>query len=434
MLLPNVSKLEISVSSSKSKFLALFLQDTVRDVIINITCNEVVFKSFSKEVKFRLTSVESLDIRMDTSVLPIEDDLTKVLATLVHLRRIFLPQYSLTSTVFSTLARLPLLVAINNSPCSPIHRAEHHSDLERFSPVFRAGTFPVLEEISLHASFFNIAHLFQCSHAPKNLTHLRLHTTIIESPLNFRTLLFTLATVCPKLTSLDTNLMVESRSLVLSDLEHQDIAKRLTIEDIKLVVGFPLLTKFQLFHHHPLEVSDDEIIELATRWSTVEVLKLNPDPVSTQEPSLSPATVLTVLRLCPRLTTLGLHVDFTSSLIPVSRDLDFDIDASQLRYLFLGTSPIDVPNPTAMFLSAICGPTCAIITEASWLMAVRDIPENLMEHFEKRWKTWDMVRCMMETLIEVRAQANAKRRELEMKLAELQRLLEVSVDIRFLRY
>jgi hypothetical protein len=123
-----------------------------------------------------------------------------------------------------------------------------------------------------------------------------------------------------------------------------------------------------------VDISHDNIIELATNWPSLESLILACEPINIpSEPSLHTLTLLSLIpfaRYCPNLHTLGLFINATTADLATPVDTrTYTVDPprfKKLSKLSMGVSRITDPGAVALFLSQLCPLECEIEYGVTW--------------------------------------------------------------------
>lgn len=145
-------------------------------------------------------------------------------------------------------------------------------------------------------------------------------------------------------------------------------------------VAYSHFSQFSLTHDYPVDISHDNITELATSWPSLESLNLACEPVNLpSEPSSHTLTLLSLLpfaRYCPDILTLGLFINATTADLASSGDTHtHTVDLprfKKLSKLSMGVSRITDPGAVALFLSQLCPLECEVEYGVTWECEFRE--------------------------------------------------------------
>ncbi|KIJ19637.1 hypothetical protein PAXINDRAFT_69106, partial [Paxillus involutus ATCC 200175] len=183
----------------------------------------------------------------------------------------------------------------------------------------------------------------------------------------------------------------------------------LSYETIKPLLTFPKLVTFELVHRYPLNITLDEIEELASRWPSLESLVLNVEPFTLDEDgfTLDLRALLPFARHCPRLWKLGLYIDATKAeILSVQSSVQ---PFHSLRVLSLGASRACDPDTVAAFLSRVCPPSCVLEFNITWDEWDFKFDNRILEERRQRELSWKAITALLPVLIQVREEQNSSR-------------------------
>ena len=354
-ILPNLHTLEWLFEDVECMERAtIFMHQHVRHLVISAPPLRYNNKSsFFVDICARMPNLLSLDLRVPYSVHLIEGDILELLRGLPHLKEVIFPEFFLTSTIVSELSRKK---HINIIQFKSGFREGFELEGE-FSPILEQGAFPVLQELEITARLGDMIRFMNADFSPINITSLFINTYIELEPEQLHTLLATLSKKCPLLFELYIQLLHVPAQLKLVP------AKQITFDTLRPVLSFPNLTTFELMHVYPVNITPEEIEELASRWPSLEHLCLNDEPLVMHDFTLDLQSLIPFARHCPKLLLLGLFMDASATNIHPMQELN---PFTSLELLYVGTSPTGDPGAVAAFLSCLFPPGCQIKAGITW--------------------------------------------------------------------
>lgn len=351
-ILPNLHTLEWLFQDVECMERAtVFMHQRVRHLVISappLCYNDK--SSFFVDVCARMPNLLSLDLRVPYAVRLIEADIRELLRSLPHLKKVIFPEFYLTSTIVSELSRKKHINVIRFEIGSQQGLGEEE-DLDSFSPILEQGAFPVLQDLSITASLGDIIRFMNTDFSPINITSLFINTYIELEPEQLHTLLATLSKKCPLLFELYIKLLYVPAQLELVP------AKQITFDTLRPVLSFPNLTAFELMHTYPVNITPEEIEELASQWPSLEHLRLNEEPLIMHDLTFELGVFIPFARHCRKLVELGLFMDATAAKFhPTQESSPF----TALEVLFIGTSHAGDLSAVATLLSCLFPSECEV--------------------------------------------------------------------------
>ncbi|TDL16770.1 hypothetical protein BD410DRAFT_901809 [Rickenella mellea] len=309
-ILPNITQLTLTTSDvDEFRFSAIFLHQDLQRLVLEIPVKAIP-KHFFAEITLRCAKLCYLDLQITSRVLEAEAELTDMLSTLTNLKTVVMRGHPISSSIVSSLSRIPNLGTIKFEYFSLEYfshqRSRDPADVQPLWPVLREGAFPSLKDISCYSTLRHIASFFSAQFAPLNITSLYVHTMSIETPNYVSEYLKVLSQTCTMLKSVVLCLIMGEREHGQNGPVHSD---SISFQDIYPILDFLQLTSFKLTHYRPLDITDDDIDRLASHWPLLESLELNTQPVALNDPKLTFASLASLARHCPNLTHLGLYVN-----------------------------------------------------------------------------------------------------------------------------
>jgi hypothetical protein len=211
-------------------------------------------------------------------------------------------------------------------------------------------------------------------------------------------------------------------------------AKQITFDTLKPVLSFPNLTTFEIMHKYPLNITLEEIEELASRWPSLESLFLNGEPLAMFDFTLDLRALVPFARHCPKLRRLALFMDATTARIHPTQELK---PFTALSVLSVGTSQAHDPDAVAAFLSHLCPPGCNLEVGITWTSydgrSSLEVDFSALLEVQSRSTPWEMVKDLLPVLIQLRIEEREKSRALREEVEDLRtrnRLLMDKVNIK----
>ncbi|GJJ07537.1 hypothetical protein Clacol_001739 [Clathrus columnatus] len=360
------------------------------------------------------------------SVAPVESFLAGFLKSLTYLEVIQLPCYWQTRNVVTALSTLKHLRSVRTHvPSRTIYRGQTREVEDIRTITFTDGCFPALKTFYIDGRRLSeIEHLLRKPHAPKHLTTLTIMSLQIENSAALHDFIKVLAELCPSLRHIVLALYVSETSNPPSIIN---------FDVIRPILDFPRLVGFKITHKEPLQITEDDIKEMAMNWHALETLHLCHDPYILEaeniDSGLSPDCLLSFAEHCPNIKELGLYINATrwnrnEDLPPTPRPF------GRLQRLHVGVSRVTHPNVIARFLSDICPRPLVIFTDSCWeTAAVREsVPVS-----QSRREVWQQVATFHRDLLEVRMLERRlhqeKAKAMEVEITKLKRNASMHSEI-----
>lgn len=385
-------------------------------------------------IRDKASQVKSLSIE---SVCPLprhETDLVELLRSLRHLETIRLPVGCFSSNLARELQHHKNLKVVTHN--LSVIQVVSGGEIQFPSPVppLDPDAFPVLELLAFSTNTISEASSFitPTVFASNRLKHLWLHLTSHPQPQQFREFLDMLSKSCISLHSL--TLYFFELKYDADDEEAFNGLPVLKYRDFLPLLRFKDLAYFAITHPHPIEMNDQDAAELASKWSHLVRLSLNPRPLIPSKTSLSLSAYVSFVTLCPSLSYIGLYIDATQPVPAEPDDLVYDnIEPGAVLDICVGRSPLSLDSdaPTtfypkiARFLSTLLLPHSewhwprmttefypAVEGPSTWLSEVADYPK--VEEYEQAWKC---IQGMTSLILSERLEAR-RLSEAYMKLQE----------------
>ncbi|OJA16651.1 hypothetical protein AZE42_04050 [Rhizopogon vesiculosus] len=278
-------------------------------------------------------------------------------------------------------------------------------DVDSFSPVFEQEAFPILQDLEVTARLENVTRFVTVDFAPINLIFLYIHTYFKHQPEQLHALLITLSEQCRLLSQLNVELLHGPGQFKLIP------AKQITFYTIRPVVSFLNLIVFEVKHKYPVNITLEEIEELASQWPSLEYLYLNEELLVVHDFTLDLRALVHLACHSPNLLQLGLFMDATAAEILPSHELK---PFTVLEVLPAGRSEARDLGAVAALLSCLCPQECELNLYSSWTSdngrSCRRLDANVQLEIKNRPTTWECVRDLLPHFILVRREKREKSR------------------------
>lgn len=297
-----------------------------------------------------------------------------------------------------------------------------------FKPALAEGAFPSLWDLSLTASFNDATGFINIPFAPANLTMLYIDSHLFETPADILRALTTIADNCQLLKSLALISLIEPNMLPGDAYSKDDC---INIETLQPLFGCPNLTSLELLHQFPLDLRQEDIEEVVTKWPSLETLLLNNEPAYLERSSLTLEALLPFAQHCPNLRHLGLFINASTMELP-SHYLDSSstyryMPFRKLRHLSMGVSPIAEEGPIALFLSQICPLHCLLDSGVTWDESVT-VTESMANTIKTRYGRWEKVKELLPLLTKLRIEERSRVKGLQSEVEDLRMRTDVLMD------
>jgi len=258
--------------------------------------------------------------------------------------------------------------------------------------------------------------------APTNLTSLHVDSAIFETVSSIHGLLSMVADTCQMLKSFA---LVSSSSGITHAAQVDDAEQyAITFNHLKPILKMANLKSLEIFHHHPLALTEEDIEILAASWPSLENLILNDEPVLLKESNLTVAALLPFARHCPDLMRLGLFIDTSSVELSTFTTSPF-VPFKRLKCLSMGVSVINDGNPVALYLSHILPLGCTVDSGISWQGQSLSRDVATYQLILSRRERWAQVDRLLPLLIGLRIDEKERLRVMEREIDDLRMRNEI---------
>lgn len=366
-LFPGLHTIYWNSADTPDRFLPLFLHDGVKSLAVPLEDRSAMspqyLTTFVTEIFTRAPSLEELHLRGEGSrLLGLEEDLCLLIKSLPALRTLALPFYFLSSRVVKELSGLTHLTGIifshkmNLSMC-----AGNIQDATELRPALQPGSFRALQDLELCASLEDTTALLAHAHFPsETLQWLLLRTTKLETPAAVHRFFTTVSQTCTSLTSLTADLSPPPHSTPAQIR----VQASLSFDAIRGVLALHTLRAFSVYHRHPLNITDAEVVSLVQGLPALRQLALCDQVLPRAHgapPPLSLRVLAALAHVRPELESLALCMAAAAYLVHVP---DREARAfAALEYLQVGASDISARAAPAVagFLGAVLAPRTLLL-------------------------------------------------------------------------
>nr|GAT60857.1 predicted protein [Mycena chlorophos] len=408
----------------------IFMTPNVKSFVLWIPETDITsLRSYFRDVTTRMPNLTVVDVHTIVPMHKIEDDMVFLLGNLPKLRKIVFPRYHLTTRVAETLSLLESLGTVEFQYHADQGLGAPEDTTGVFQPKLQLGAFPSLYDMSTTITLGDAVAFMKQTFAPTNLTALYIDSPLMESPAIVQELLEHLGQCCQLLETLGILTLIEDKDAAkLADVPAEN---RINFSHLRSLLLFPNLAMFELIHQNPLDLTFEDLQQLAQSWPSLRKLILNNEPAILDCCPLTLDALLPFARHCRELEHLGMFVNASSADIPSTYAATFQIKPfARLRRLSMGTSIISEPGQVALFLSQICPKNTALDCGVTWDHASSD-NEEAIERYEliaERCERWSKVEELLPLMTQLRAEERDRTRLLTNEVNDLRMRSSVMMD------
>lgn len=293
-------------------------------------------------VQAKMPSVVDLVVEGGAFVIENDTSFASMFTSLLHLRSISLPRYTLTPAIYFALAGNPTVRALWSNDGDQY--AEESFDGHRDSVIsWNAGVINAVPpsgplqclSMSLNTVADWMTFLEKPSFPGQHLESLEIFVARPRSatPQDVIALIRRIRDVCPKLD--DLSLSMYAPTTVATDFLQ---ISPLDLSVLLVIAELPYLRDFRIEHTLPLLLSDADIAILAQVLAEFETVSLNPHPLALFEPTMTVSSIAHFARHCQSLEFLGLYIDGRRCPF-IAEPSDMPSFSSQRFMLDVGLSP-----------------------------------------------------------------------------------------------
>ncbi|KAF9449357.1 hypothetical protein P691DRAFT_667622 [Macrolepiota fuliginosa MF-IS2] len=396
-ILPNLHSLRWSAAIPPC---VLFMHSNVKHFTIRLPRAEpICLRPFFNDIAARMPALTSLDIRTYMPMKSFETEAVQLLSCLPRLKMLTMPRFLFTTRIAECVSRLPEICSIDFTYYEEQGIGDPE-DVADFKPQLSKGAFASLSDLSLVATYKDVEYLLAGPFYPSNLTLLYVLSPDIENPTTLQQLIATVYESCTMLSTL--TLISAPRAPDDSDPTTTDVSQRIKMEVLKPLFDCANLTSLSILHRHPLDLRQEDLDVLASRWSFLTYLTLNNELLDLHSSDLTLEALIPFARHCPNLIELGMFINVSPHLIPPFSPT-FNLPSfKSLQNLCMGVSIITESVPVAMFLSQILPFGCEIDSGISDWGQSHEIQDEVQNVFNHRSKLWNEVDKLVSFLTKAR--------------------------------
>ena len=378
--------------------------------------------AFLQEVQLRMPNLTTLDLRYEFSVRRYEQEMIELFAALPKLQKVTVPVYTLTSPIVEGFARLADLETLRFEFESPVGQGEGDPvDILDFNPQIDKDAFPALFDLSLSGHLSDHTRFLTGNFSPANLTVLYTHVVWGEQPALVTRYLTAVAETCQNLTRLYLDYF--GSPIAHPDDASEDVSivqRRLCWQDLRPLLSCQKLVSFEMRWDSPLDITEDEVEEIATGWPLVETLLLNCEPMDVScPPTLTMRALLPLARHCENLAAVGLYMNPCTDLDNATLPMHVQ-PFKGLKRLAVGLSPIYDTGPVTFFLSQVCPLGTEIDAGMTWPDGLTLIDSAELQRRGSDWhEMWKEVNHMLPLLTKLRMAEEVNRNLLSTQVEDL---------------
>lgn len=443
-ILPNLQSLVwLSTTAEKQHHSLLFMHSRVTRLSVNIHPSPLTFP-YIQSIIAELPRTVELELRSESPMRDIEQEVLALLRGLTSLRRILAPMYCYTSAVVHQLSHMRELSDIMFG--KPVEQGTgERADVATFSPRLEDGAFPALQNFCFSAHLIDATELISGPFAPTHLTSLYVHILAVDDPYILQRFFTVISKRFHHLKELHVDFVISPDAPIVYPAP--PIAARPTIQTFRPLFACKRLRLFEFRWDYQMNLTQPDIEEMASSWPLIEVLLLNCQPIPEPiRPGLTLRALIPFARHCPRLWQLGLYLDADPA--HLSRLSGPITPFKSLEVLSVGASSITAVEPVALFLSKLCPLSCRIISGVRWPDAYGIALDRIGIYDDRRirltefWVRWNDVSKVLPLAIKARMDEKDRmavlQREMDaMSLSrqkERERVDRLESELRDLRY
>ena len=419
-LLPNLqSLLWHAVCSPRQHWSVLFVHGKVQRLSIQLHLSPSL-PAYVESLLQRTCHFTELELKSEDPMRDLEPHVLPLLGCQT-LQRVVAPMFFFTSTFFNRLSRCPELRTISLS--KPVEQGVgDRMDVAFFSPGLEEDSFPVLERLSFSAHVLHATHFLRAKFSPRNISYLYINVIAVDGPQVVHELLSTVADTCKVLTELHVDFVISPDAPLI--YPPPPLADRPNIEVFRPLFSCRSLTRFEFRWDYQMNVTQEDIEELASSWPSMEVFLFNCQPIPEDiYPILTLEALIPFAQYCPNLRELGLYLNALEIPSTFTYPNTSPLPAfKSLQKLSVGASCVSHVEPIALFLSQLCPLGCEIISGVRWPDAYGIALDQLgiMDHRRLKmtewWVRWGDVSKVLPLATKARMEERGRMVEMKKKM------------------
>ena len=335
---------------------------------------------------------------------------------LPKLQEITLPKQALSGQILKTLSLIPELRVVQfdnvgGIRCIPTPVIED---------TIEEGAFPMLDDLCLNSTLEDMRRYLTGGALLPRIRNISVESVNLESPLAVQEFLTDVTRCYPSLETIGIDVIVS--------IGAQEGCEPLMPEHIHPILSLKQLTRLELRHNLPLQISEVDLAEFSAALPAIEFLVLNPEPLLLSKPLLSIHSLPTIGQHFPHLFHLEIYLDAEDIRTPPPPPPVGKIP--HLRVLNVGVSPLGPDQvPVALFLSYLLSDNerVEIRSGSSWDLELFDYSAEYETLLEERCKRWEEVAKTLPLLLQLRKEEKAHRRDIEKEVEDLRMRNEILI-------
>lgn len=258
----------------------MFMHSNIKQFVIHLpdVIESTSLQSFFNDVVARMPNITYLDVQTSMPMKLFEANTIELLSSLPKLEYLILPRFCLTSRIAECLSRLPKLGCVSFEYFEE-QGIGNPNDIIHFRPRLSEGAFSSLYDLSFTATYTDTERLLTIPFSPSNLTALYVDSPNLEMLATIHELLTAVSKSCPLLTALT---LISPRRVVDTGVGFGTSSDRalqsVSLETIKSIFTCANLTRLEIMHQYPLNLTQDDLEMMAMRWPLLETVSLNNEP------------------------------------------------------------------------------------------------------------------------------------------------------------
>ncbi|KAI0795977.1 hypothetical protein C8Q75DRAFT_744681 [Abortiporus biennis] len=443
-ILPNLLSLNWFASSpEKQLHSVLFMTSNITHLAIHVHHSRYTL-AYVHDILTRVPHVHHFELRSDAAMRDIEDTIVPLIRGFAKLKCFITPMYALTSTLIEELSRLKQLDTVKFGKAIENGTGDRR-DVEELVPSLQPGAFSSLRQFSFCTRLAQAIQCVQHPSFPKNLHVLEIQLLAAEDHHLLMDLFAVVSRDLLPLRQFHVDFVIAPETPIT--YPPPPMTGRSRVPVFLSLLQCHNLTIFEFRWDYQLNITDEDLAEIASAWPSLEIFILNCEPIPeiATRPTLSLGALIPFARHCPHLRKLGLFIDGDS--IPDSSIVGSIEPFKSLKTLCVGTSPISYVEPVALFLSQLCSQKFEIVSGIRWpdayslTLDLLGIVDDRRVTLTDNWVRWNDVSKVLPLAIKARLDERSKmsdlRKQIEMlarvRMEERERMSQLEEEVKRLK-
>ena len=335
---------------------------------------------------------------------------------LPKLQEVTLPKQALGGQVLKTLSLLPELRVVQFDNVGGIRC----TPTLVIADTIDDGAFPMLDDLCLDSTLEDMRLYLTGGALLPRIRCLSVESVNLESPFAVQEFLTDVTRCYPSLETIGIDVIVS--------VEEQEACEPLMPEHVHPILSLKQLTRLELRHNLPLQISEVDLAEFGAALPAIEFLVLNPEPLLFSKPHLTLHSLPSIGQNFPNLFHLEVYLDAeeVGTPPPVGKMQIFPY----LRVLNVGVSPLGPDQvPVALFLSYLLSDNerVEVRSGSSWDPELFETSAEYGTTLQERCLRWEEVAKTLPLLLQLRKEEKAHRRDIEKEVEDLRMRNEVLI-------